>query len=80
MELIDRHELLMLIAKCRNAERISSGEAELMTDFLLSMQTISSRPKGKWITTENGYVCTNCTEDTWEDGNYCPHCGAEMEK
>jgi hypothetical protein len=46
------------------------------------------RPKGHWIMTSDylttaygsvDYVkCSCCGEDSLEEGNYCPNCGAEM--
>lgn len=48
----------------------------------------SERPKGKWIKT-NDYVtcaygcidyvkCSCCKNDSLEEGDYCPNCGADM--
>lgn len=51
-------------------------------------KTNFSRPKGKWIKT-NDYVtcaygcidyvkCSCCKNDSLEEGDYCPNCGADM--
>lgn len=57
--------------------------------------TVEERPKGKWkkycnpIAGEQHYICTHCNEyqnfgsygDYYVKAfNFCPHCGAEMEK
>lgn len=49
---------------------------------------IKVRPKGHWIMTSDylttaygsvDYVkCSCCGEDSLEEGNYCPNCGAKM--
>ena len=39
------------------------------------------RPKGKWIKKSDlSYVCSLCGCDMMDEYNYCPDCGAEMEK
>lgn len=48
------------------------------------------RPKGHWVmthdylTTAYGYIdyvkCSCCGEDSLEEQNYCPNCGAKMEE
>ena len=43
--------------------------------------------KGEWILQSNGkckleyarFKCSNCNKITFEESNYCPRCGAEME-
>ena len=43
----------------------------------------AERPKGKWkiksINNCNHYCCSICNEQSFELGNYCLNCGAEME-
>jgi DNA-directed RNA polymerase subunit RPC12/RpoP len=43
------------------------------------------RPRGRWIETEEGTMCSECNKHPFEDGefsianyngNYCPNCGA----
>ncbi len=44
-------------------------------------------PKGEWILQSNGkcklcaprFECSNCGKMTFDESNYCPRCGAEME-
>lgn len=54
-----------------------------------ALKIIATQPKrGKWIVT-NDYVttaygsldyyrCSYCGEDSLEEGNFCPNCGADM--
>lgn len=55
---------------------------------IIDGKTNFSRPKGKWIKT-NDYVtcaygcidyvkCSCCKNDSLEEGDYCPNCGADM--
>ena len=57
---------------------------------ILDGKTNYSRPKGKWIKT-NDYVtcaygcidyvkCSCCKNDSLEEGDYCPNCGADMKE
>ena len=41
-------------------------------------------PKGHWIEVDNGYICSECdiirAKGTTGKYNYCPNCGARMER
>lgn len=73
----DKDELLLAVNKaiCNNIK---------------AMKPITTQPKtGHWIMTKDylttayssiDYVkCSCCGEDSLEEGNYCPNCGAKME-
>ena len=41
----------------------------------------NERPQGEWITvSHNCWKCPYCQELTNEGKNFCPNCGAEMQK
>jgi len=57
----------------------------------MAIKALEQEPrKGHWIMTSDylttaygsvDYVkCSCCGEDSLEEGNYCPNCGAEMEE
>lgn len=35
---------------------------------------------GYWEDSSNGWTCSICGRDVSKDYNYCPHCGAQMDK
>lgn len=42
---------------------------------------IPQEPKtGHWIDSSNGWMCSECNNDNTYDTNYCPNCGAKMDK
>lgn len=62
---------------------------DMLIKASVKSQESQIRPKGHWIMTSDylttaygsvDYVkCSCCGEDSLEEGNYCPNCGAEME-
>lgn len=37
------------------------------------------KPKGgHWVSSSNGWMCSNCREDASHEFDFCPHCGADM--
>ena len=77
MELISREAVLNIIKG-----RYTIEEHDLAKD-ILSLPTIESRPKGKWLDKNIIEItCSACNEDVPQEFyncNYCPNCGAEME-
>ena len=67
---------------------------KLFESVLDGLPTVESRPKGKWLDEVCGRICSNCLhefdreleyiclddENNYVMPNYCPWCGAEMEK
>lgn len=47
----------------------------------IRMFDIEDRPKGKWIKGGCGWKCSECTYGVypWNNTNFCPNCGTEME-
>lgn len=35
---------------------------------------------GRWEDCSNGWMCSVCNRDSSRDTDYCPHCGAKMDK
>lgn len=61
---------------------VSPNEAiEDFQNIVNNIETIESRPKGKWIYTHGDYFKVRCGvcgfENQCED-NFCPKCGADM--
>lgn len=83
-ELRDASDLEVIYGDTKNhyAEVMKRVEALEMAIKALEQ----TRPKGKWIATENedmdivGYYCSCCDlpMETEEKTNYCPNCGADM--
>lgn len=58
-------------------------EMKLRIEKLPSAQ--SEQKKGKWIHYDEGdfdydYKCSNCGYAVWDDSDFCPNCGCEMER
>ena len=55
-----------------------------VTDYSAYPVSEPERPKGKWITKPHVHGVTYCSECDFElkidDTNYCPNCGARMER
>lgn len=79
------------IIKTKNQEENARRELAELPSVTPSYNSIKTeleqtRPKGKWIATENedmdivGYYCSCCDlpMETEEKTNYCPNCGADM--
>lgn len=69
-------------------DRINEGVINVVHNCVhLEGKTV--RTHGHWIDTGdciqgaydsfNVYRCSECREDSLENGNYCPNCGAEMD-
>lgn len=72
-------------AKCKGEE----PHGKVYEEHKLILELLEQEPKiGHWIMTSDylttaygsvDYVkCSCCGEDSLEEGNYCPNCGAEM--
>ena len=62
---------------------MKGAEHLLVHDFLRYVweaPTINHVRHGKWIDSSNGWMCTSCEMDTSKGWNYCPNCGAKMER
>ena len=69
--------------------RIDDPLVMVVTDKMGFTRGIKLKPleKGEWILQSNGkcklcaprFKCSNCGKITFDDSNYCPRCGAEME-
>ena len=82
-------EALSYFKTVEQASHISGSSIRSYVEDIKKMLDSEPQPKrGKWITT-NDYVttaygsldyyrCSCCGEDSLEDGNYCPNCGADM--
>ena len=35
---------------------------------------------GHWEDCSNGWMCSECERESQKETNYCPHCGAKMER
>ena len=65
---------------------------ELDIEPYINAPTVEERPRGKWITTNTRIInymdftditCSNCKICLLADyytPNFCPHCGAQMDK
>lgn len=70
--------------KYYNSEKDFETEAK-ECEHLVEVATVVH---GKWIPDEimgkgimsRNYTCSNCGARPYEIDNYCPHCGAKMEK
>ena len=55
------------------------------TALEIAIKAIEERPTGKWLprTAYDGYTywrCDKCNVDVDDTTDFCPHCGAKMEK
>ena len=85
MTLIDKDALL---------EKLSTFHPDYTFNITSFRNFIKAQPevekKGKWIadvdrwgdvvTTVNGYICSECKVFNTDKDNFCPNCGARMEK
>lgn len=94
MELIDKGELLRVlqeryisIAELGVEEQIL--ELRKVIEIIKEQPAVEKRRKGKWLATPelfNFVCCSECDTHIYNNGdpceldNYCPNCGAEMEK
>jgi len=62
------------------ATEITIGDEDIKA-FKMAMKALEQEPKtGHWIDSSNGWMCSECNKDNTFDTNYCPNCGAKMEK
>ena len=89
MELIDRFKAIRDVCGIEFMQKLNECEQkgepfefqDWVADKIANVPIIESRPTGKWIATDVGYICTNCEKDVVEYGyKFCPHCGAMMEE
>lgn len=43
---------------------------------IMAIEALQERPKRQWV---NG-ICTECGQVDFSEPNFCPNCGAEMER
>ena len=54
--------------------------------FCMAIEALTDRPQSKWIIcydvdhSTDIYQCIQCHNINWYPSNYCPNCGAKMEK
>ena len=52
----------------------------------IAIEALIDQPQSKWIVcydvdhSTDIYQCTQCHDVNWYPSNYCPNCGARMEK
>lgn len=88
MRLIDAEELLKAIATSgliwETTECLDVIETLAVKKIIDDAPTIEERPKGEWITKHHVHGVTYCSECDFElkidDTNFCPNCGARMER
>ena len=53
-------------------------EAEMLT---MAIEALKDRPRGEWKkATESIWKCSLCNAIMFTDSNYCPNCGAKMDR
>lgn len=58
-----------------SAEYLKQKEA-----YELAIKALGERPQGFWAEFEGGYRCSNCDDVEVYTPNFCPNCGAKMQK
>ena len=75
-----------LISRSTLKEAISDVELSLtnkrtILGIIDHAPTVEERPQGEWLfVSRNCWKCPYCQELTNEGKNFCPNCGAEMQK
>ena len=81
-DLISRQNVLKEIDRaCRKYPETFFVGFAISAD-IVAKQPTAERPKGKWISEYPVSVCSECDAQMLlgDFSNYCPNCGAEMEK
>ena len=89
-DLISRQAVLEEIDRVSRKYSASFFKGLSIAADIVAKQPSAERPKGKWkhehlCSTSGGtYEVVRCSECAWQypmtATNYCPHCGAEMER
>ena len=90
-EYIERGALLNEIEETRPLNWIgTAAEITEQADYDLFENLVKSQPiadvqevrHGKWIISSDGYYpyCSECRKEPKEISEFCPHCGAKMDK
>lgn len=77
IRLIDAEELKHIL---NNSKYYGTKTGNAFADMITECHTIEARKKGKWIKREGRRYCSECKKFFPFPMQYCPHCGAEMEK
>lgn len=73
---------------CAESNDLKGGYYDLGGVVGIAIKNGTPLKKGEWILQGNGkcklkyavrFKCSNCNKITFEESNYCPRCGAEME-
>lgn len=79
MSLEDRIEILEKVVE---RSRLFGGDEgmEQIVGWLKELkERRASEPKpGYWVSSSNGWMCSNCRNDASHEFDFCPHCGADM--
>lgn len=93
-DLIDRHAAIAyaISGRVRTLTTSEDGEenwirTEEVRQSLLTMPSAEPVKHAHWIIDfplgingEHNFVCSSCGIHSWLNTEYCPHCGAKMEK
>lgn len=81
MRLIDADELKAYFQDGTEGYDFSHWTRFDIIDVIDNVPTVEERPNGKWEYTPNGIIyCNLCNHYLGFRGNYCPNCGARMER
>ena len=69
----------------RDADAYETGFLQGHIEGYLKAEKNYARPQGEWIYTDNrwglgDWECNKCHKYSNKDTNFCPNCGAEMQK
>ena len=83
MKLIDADALYDIVID--SIKPMTTNEAIILQDFVALLEdapTVDAEPvrHGHWEDSSNGWTCSICNRDVSRDYNYCPNCGAKMDK
>lgn len=89
-DLISRQAAIELIENEYRKWGDEYGVSDVLCDLSDMPSAEPQRKKGKWVdetfefepwwVVHHPYKCNQCGERSEEDSNFCPNCGAEMEK
>ena len=60
---------------CENVLQMKISKEELKQILLNGKRNLNP---GYWVSSSNGWMCSNCREDASHEFDFCPHCGADM--